>query len=417
MPLDVTIIGAGAAGFFAALAAAERGRTVLLLEKNNKTGVKILMSGGTRCNVTQNTNAAGIVEGFGKNGKFLHSALSHLSPVDVVDWFRTHGVETKVEPNGKVFPVSDRALDVRNALLDRAVQHQNITLRTGAAVTEIARSKSGFSVVSERETWKSSAVIIATGGKSYPDCGTVGEGYQWAESFGHSIVEPIPALTPIVSPEAWVKQLQGITLPDVKLGIFAADVVGRISEKNFQKLAVGYRRNAILFTHFGISGPAALDVSKHIASRPGTPLRLGIDFLPNLTRDELHAEFLNAENRRKLPKTVLLKWLPLKLVEGLIEQSGIESEANLSEQRKNSVLQLLDRLKKCDIPIEGTRGFKKAEVTAGGVALKEVNSQTMESKLCEGLYFAGEVLDLDGPIGGFNFQSAFSTGYLAGMNA
>jgi predicted Rossmann fold flavoprotein len=413
---DVTIVGAGAAGFFAALAAAKRSRRVLLLEKNNKTGVKILMSGGTRCNLTQATDEKGIVEAFGANGRFLHSALSRLSPQDVVAWFESHGVQTKKEPSGKIFPVSDRSLDVRNALERKVLSFENVVLKCGSPVHRVEKKNGHFQVQLGGETIASKKLVVTTGGKSYPECGTTGDGYQWALEFGHTLVEPVPALTPIVISQQWVKELKGVTIEDVRLGVFEPHCVDRISEKNFEKLSLGSSRNSVLFTHFGLSGPAALDVSKRISTRKSESLVLVVDLLPQITVEELLNRLNAKDNGKKFPRSVLMPELPARLVKSVIDRLQIDESTKLAEIKKETKLSLVDSLKRCEIQVEGTRGFKKAEVTAGGVKLKEVNSQSMESRLCEGLFFAGEILDLDGPIGGYNFQSAFCTGNLAGLN-
>lgn len=413
---DTIIIGAGAAGFFAALAAGQRKKKTLLLEKVNKTGAKILMSGGTRCNLTQNTDERGIVDAFGRKGKFLYPALSRLGPKAVVAWFEQHGVPTKIEPTGKIFPRSDRALDVRNALLTAVESLPTVELKTNSPVESIRRLEDRFLVNTANSRFESRTVVIASGGKSYPGCGTTGDGYAWARDLGHTIVDPIPALTPIVCPAAWVKELKGITMPDIRLGVFAADQTQRISEKNFERLALGSFRGSLLFTHFGLSGPAAMNVSKHLFTRPARELCLVVDFLPDLTVADLESRLTDAENRKRTARSLLQNFLPANLLQQLLMQVGIDSGQNLAETRKNDLKCLIDRLKRCELEIEGTRGFKKAEVTSGGVSLQEVNSQTMESRPCPGLFLAGEILDLDGPIGGFNFQSAFSTGYLAGRN-
>ena len=416
MEFDVIIIGAGAAGMFAATAAGERGRRVLLLEKNSKTGVKILMSGGTRCNITQNTDERGIVSAFGKKGKFLHSALAKLSPFDVVNWIENEGVETKVESTGKIFPASDRAIDVRNAIQRRVERCPSVTLMTQVAVDSIKKIDGGFCVLAGTKKWTAKKLIVTTGGKSYPGCGTVGEGYRWAEELGHKIVDTVPALTPIVTTEQWVKDLKGITIEDCKLGVFELAEVSRISEKNFEKLSFAARRSSLLFTHFGLSGPAALDVSKQVAYQVTQTPTVVVDFLPSLSLAELQSTFVKPDVQRKNMCNLLSGVLPGRLYDALLEVSAIASQKKLAETSRTEIGRLISRIKQCVILVEGTRGYKKAEVTAGGVHLKEVNSRTMESLICEGLYFAGEVLDLDGPIGGFNFQSAFCTGYVAGSN-
>ncbi len=416
MDFDVIIIGAGAAGLFAATSAGERGKSVLLLEKNSKTGVKILMSGGTRCNITQNTDARGIVAAFGRNGKFLHSALSQLAPADVVQWVENEGVETKIESTGKVFPASDRAIDVRNAILRRVERCSSVDLVTQVSVTSIEKIELGFCVRAGAKKWTATKVIVTTGGKSYPGCGTIGEGYDWAKNFGHTIVDTVPALTPIVTTEQWVKDLKGITVEDCRLGVFDCSDVPRLSEKNFEKLSFAARRSSLLFTHFGLSGPAALDVSKQIAYRVTENPVVVVDFLPDTTHGTLQSKLDEPATQRKQIGNLFAGALPSRLFDSLLEIEKIDPKKRVAEASHFEIRQLISRVKRCVILVEGTRGYKKAEVTAGGVHLKEVDSRTMESKICEGLFFAGEVLDLDGLIGGYNFQSAFCTGYVAGNN-
>ena len=375
------------------------------------------MSGGTRCNLTQSTDARGIVEAFGRPGKFLHSALACLGPEKVVEFFHQAGVPTKVESTGKIFPASDRAIDVRNALLREVESHPSIELKTGVAVSGIRQAEGGFSVRHGQRETIAKSVILTTGGKSYPGCGTVGEGYRWAEEFGHHIVPPVPALTPIVTPQQWVKELSGITVPSVNFGVFEEDRISRLSDGNFKKLAVSSARGSLLFTHFGFSGPAALNVSREISRCQSPSLKIVIDFLPGIRSQDLHAELTLQENVRKQARTLFQDRLPDRLAQSLVSLAGLERGQNLAETGRAQKESLVEKIKHCVVDVEGTRGFKKAEVTAGGVCLKEVNSQTLESKLCRGLFFAGEILDLDGPIGGYNFQAAFSTGYLAGLHA
>ena len=257
---DVIIIGGGAAGLTAAASAAEQGKRVLLLEKNRKFGVKILMSGGTRCNITHNTDVRGIVEAFGRNGKFLHSALSAFSPADCVELFNSLGVATKVESTGKVFPVSNRAIDVRDALFDFA-KDCGATLINETPVTGLRRRDSGeFEIETESELMLSKAVIITTGGLSFPGCGTTGDGYPWVENFGHTIVKTFPALTPLLSNCQWSQQLKGVTIDPAAVEIRDANAVGKKKSKPLAATS-----GSLLFTHFGFSGPAAMDVSGAVA--------------------------------------------------------------------------------------------------------------------------------------------------------
>jgi predicted Rossmann fold flavoprotein len=402
---DVAVIGAGAAGLLAAARAAERGRRTLLVEKNRKPGVKILMSGGTRCNLTHATDKHGIIEAFGQQGRFLHSALAALGPYDLVELFEAEGVATKVEPTGKIFPVSDKATDVLDAL-KRRLARSGAQLALDEGVLEVTRDAEGFLVRSLLRSIRASKVIITVGGQSYPGSGTTGDGYAWAQGFGHAIVPPRPALTPLTSGAPWVKSLRGLTIPDVGVRLQEA--------KSPQSLAE--RRGSFLFTHFGVSGPAPMDVSRAAAGARPNALQLTCDFLPDVSMEELAARLQSeaAASGKKQVAAIAAQWLPRRLVESLLEQAGLPVERRGAEFSKTDRVALVQAIKAIPIPVEGTLGFKKAEVTAGGVALAEVDSRTMQSKLVPNLYFAGEILDLDGPIGGYNFQAAFSTGWLAG---
>lgn len=408
MRCDVVVIGAGAAGLMAAIRAAERSRRTLLLEKNRKPGVKILMSGGTRCNITQNTDRRGIVRAFGSQGPFLHSALSALSPSELVEFFEAEGVATKIEETGKVFPVSNRATDVLAALL-RRLRRTECELALDEAVTEVRRDEQGFQVVTSKRTVVADKVILTTGGKSYPGCGTTGDGYAWAAALGHSIVTPRPALTPITSNAAWVADLRGVTIPDVDVRV--------VENTGSLQKPLAQRRGSFLFTHFGLSGPSVLDVSRAVTGHElPQSLRLVCDFLPAVRLHELDERLKQAcaaEGKRQVAGVVAL-WLPRRLAEAVLEQADVPPDHRAAEISRNQRQRLAESVKQLVVPVSGARGFKKAEVTAGGVSLNEVDSSTMQSKLVPGFYLAGEVLDLDGPIGGYNFQAAFSTAWLAG---
>lgn len=404
---DVVIVGAGAAGLMATIRAAERGRRSLLLEKNRKPGVKILMSGGTRCNITHATDNRGIVEAYGPPGRFLHSALAAFSVQDTLDFFEGEGVATKVEETGKVFPVSNRAVDVLGALL-RRLERSGVELALSEPVEAIRTAAGGFEIVTPRRIVTAPNVIITVGGKSYPGSGTTGDGYAWATSFGHTIVPPRPALVPITIDASWTADLRGITLPDVGVRILEGESV------------LMARRGSLLFAHFGLSGPVILDASRAVSShaRPRS-LTLELDFLPARRESDLD-EWLRLESMaqgKKQLAVVLADLLPRRICDALIVQAGLAVDrraAGLTRPERASLTRCLKRL---PVPIRGALGFEKAEVTAGGVPLDEVDSRTMMSKRVPHLFFAGEILDLDGPIGGFNFQAAWSTGWLAGSHA
>ncbi len=408
---DVVVIGAGAAGLLAAPRAAQRGRRTLLLEKNRKPGVKILMSGGTRCNITHATDRRGIVEAFGEHGPFLHSALAALGPEELVAMFEAEGVATKIEDTGKVFPVSDKAIDVLLALR-RLLGRSGAEVRLDAPVVGIQREGDGMTVHTDREAIGAGKVIVTVGGQSYPGCGTTGDGYAWAKALGHKIVPPRPALVPLTSPERWVAELKGVTVPDVLMQIPLSEP-GRPGPGASPTAS---RRGSFLFTHFGLSGPAPMDISRAITAKPSAAWRAVCDFVPSLKENDI-AERLATEasqaGKRAVINTVA-EWIPRRLAEVLLVHANVPSERRAAELSRGQRAAVADALKRTTIPINGSLGFKKAEVTAGGVSLDEVDSRTMQSKLVPNLYFAGEILDLDGPIGGYNFQAAFSTGCLAG---
>ena len=402
----------------AAASASQLGKSTLLLEKNRKFGVKILMSGGTRCNITHNTDVRGIVEAFGRNGKFLHSALSVFSPADCVELFNSLGVETKVESTGKVFPVSNKAIDVRDALV-RYAQESGCELVNETPVTGLRKTDSGEFVVDVQSGQICCrSVIVTTGGLSFPGCGTTGDGYPWAEEFGHSIVDTVPALTPLLSRCDWANELKGVTIDPTSVEVWEPQVAGKKKKK-----PIATRTGSFLFTHFGFSGPAAMDVSRCIAGHATkNKLTIRCDFLPRqkfaAVEQQLFGEKKNAGGRSVLRVvSELFPQFPKRLIEQLLSQLNIEADHRFAELSSASVTEIARQLKELKFPVQGTLGYEKAEVTAGGVKLSEVNSSTMESKLVPNLFFAGEILDLDGPIGGFNFQSAWSTGWVAGQSA
>jgi predicted Rossmann fold flavoprotein len=402
---DVTVIGAGAAGLLAAIAAAERGHRTLLIEKNRKPGVKILMSGGTRCNITHATDNRGIVEAFGPPGQFLHSALAALGVQETIDLVEAEGVPTKVEDTGKVFPVSNKAADVLEAFL-RRLRRSRATLAVEEPVREMSRNGDGFSLITSNQMISTSRVILTSGGRSYPGCGTTGDGYGFLARLGHTVITPRAALVPVMVAAPWVTNLRGVTIPDVSLQVRDDDT------------CLARRRGSLLFAHFGLSGPVILDVSGVISRHPRPEsLILEIDFLPHLTEPALD-EFLRFESissGKKQLAGILSSHLPRRLGEMLLVQIGMTADrkaAGLSKKDRGNLAAAIKRLR---LAVMGTLGFKKAEVTTGGVTLDEVDSRTMQSKRVPGLFIAGEILDLDGPIGGYNFQAAFSTGWLAGI--
>jgi len=401
---DVVVVGAGAAGLLAAVRAAECGRRVLLLEKNRKPGVKILMSGGTRCNLTHATDEAGIVAAYGPPGRFLHSALAALSVQETIDLFEAEGVAVKVEETGKIFPVSNKALDVLEALL-RRLRRSGATLALEQPVRDLQPQPPGFALTTPGGVVRAGRVVLTTGGQSYPGSGTTGDGYVFVRRLGHTIVPPRPALVPITIDAPWATELRGVTLPDVGV---------RIVE---EKTVLQSGRGSLLFAHFGLSGPVVLDLSRVVSGHPQPKaLALEIDLLPGWKEPDLDERLRveTAASGKKQLAAVLSAHLPRRLCDAVLPQAGLTVERKAAALSRADRGRLVSCLKRLRLPVTGTLGFGKAEVTAGGVALTEVDSRTMRSKLVPDLYIAGELLDLDGPIGGYNFQAAWSTGWLAG---
>lgn len=403
------ILGAGAAGLFAALRAAERGRKVVLLERNKKPGVKVLMSGGTRCNITHDGPYEEVARAFGKKGeRFLRPSLRAFTPADAIAFFEENGVPVKTEPpHGKVFPRSDRATDVLAALVN-ACRSRGVELRTEARVLEVAKDGTTFRVRHEGGEVSAPRAVVAVGGQSYPKAGFTGDGYGFARSFGHTVVTPRPALVPLVLSKP-LDGCSGIALTDVRIGLAVAK--GKI---------LATKRGELLFTHRGLSGPSALDLSGELTARTSGVLRdtqgpfeIALDLLPDTTHETLQAQL--SEKSRRTATTVLHEQsLPRSLVKALLKKANVPEERTLQDLRREERLHLVNGLKDLRLSVTGTTGFDKAEVTAGGVALEEIEAGTLESKRVPGLHFIGEVLDLDGPVGGYNFQAAWSTGFAAG---
>jgi predicted Rossmann fold flavoprotein len=407
MDADVLVVGAGAAGLVAAFKAAEEGARTLLLEKTPRAGTKILMSGGTRCNITHDTDNRGIVEAYGPSGRFLHSALAALGVRESIALFEAEGVATKVEDTGKVFPVSNKAADVLDALL-RRLARSGARLVYEEALRELIPQEGGFRLVTSRGERRARKVILTTGGQSYPGSGTTGDGYAILTHLGHTIVPPRPALVPLTVNAPWVPELRGLTLPDVTLTITDGG----------KKLIS--RRGSLLFAHFGLSGPVALDVSR-VVSGHAEPKRLvlEIDLLPDVKEADVDERLRleAAASGKKHLNAIVASWLPRRLCDDLLKLARLDLErrgAGLTKAERQGLTSTIKHLK---LGLTGTMGFGRAEVTAGGVDLKEVDSRDMQSRKVPGLYIAGELLDLDGPIGGYNFQAAWSTGWLAGWKS
>lgn len=404
---DVVVVGAGPAGMMAAITAAEHGAKVLLLEKTERVGKKLMITGKGRCNLTNIASSADIIKNIPGNGAFLNSSLRAFTNEAVIEFFNELGVATKVERGGRVFPLSDKASEVTEALLQK-MSDLGIKLKTKAAIKAVSVQKEkSFQVETETgEPFAARAVIIATGGASYPLTGSTGDGYKIASMLGHSIVSPLPALIPLESDEQWVKNAQGLSLRNVKASLL---INGKKEDEEFGEM---------LFTHFGISGPIIISLSRKAAQAiaENEYVEIDINLKPALTPEtidnRLVRELENALNKNI--KNIMRKLLPEKLIEPVLDFAYIEGDKKSNEITKKERMRIGEVLRHLIVPITKTRPLKEAIVTAGGVSVKEINPKTMESKIIPGLYFAGEVVDVDGYTGGYNLQAAFSMGVAAG---
>jgi len=408
---QVIVVGAGPAGLMAAISAAENGADVLLLEKMPSPGRKILITGKGRCNFTNRCELSDFPKHFPNNGAFLYSALRVFDNQDLIDFFSARGVASKVERGGRLFPVSDKALDIVEALT-KAVRQAGVKIQTGHTVQSILTEDNRvIGVVCGTETLKADAVVLATGGLSYPGTGSTGDGYRLAKELGHSVTPLAPALIPLETIENWVKELQGLSLKNVE-AIVRID--GRKVDSDFGEM---------MFTHFGISGPIILSlsqaVSKALKQTPAPEIVVDVNLKPALTPETLDKRLRRDFTAvvRKQFKNSLGDLLPAKMIPVIVRLSGIQPDKPVHQITREERLRLVDLLQNLRLGIRGTRPVAEAVVTAGGIEVKEIQPKTMESRLTKGLYFAGEIMDVDGHTGGFNLQAAFSTGFVAGRAA
>ncbi len=419
---DVVVVGAGAAGLWAAGTCAARGRRTLLLEKNRRPGVKILASGGGRCNVTTTLPPKGVRDAFGvEGGRFLAPALRALTPLDLRAELLRWGVPTHEAPLEKVFPDSQKARDVADALTRRA-EAAGAAIRCGTAVVGIERRDGGFVVRTREGDVPAPRAIVAVGGESYPKTGTTGDGYAWMEALGLRLVRRVPALVPLVVDLPWVRALAGVHVQDARVVVVATADVGRVLApgSGTVRRVLADRRRPLLFTHTGLSGPGPMDVSRWFeVLAPWHRPSLHVDFAPALSEDAVRAALLAAiaAGPAAPVSRALPAFLPERLAASLCGHAGVPPSRRAGETSKAERHALVQVVKRCEVPVAGTRGYDFAEVTAGGVALDEVDPGTMEVRRAPGLFLCGEILDLDGPIGGFNFQAAFSTAEVAGRHA
>ena len=430
----VIVVGAGASGMMAAGRAAELGGNVLLLEKTTRPGSKILISGKTRCNLTNAKELDDFIAMYGPNGRFLYSVFHRFFRHDLLTFLRRYGVETKTERGGRVFPASDDARDVLKAF-ERYMSDHGVQLRTDTRVTGIQVDNGRvISVQTEKGTLSATAVVLATGGASYPETGSSGDGYRLAAALGHTITKLRPALVPLVVHEVqWAKSMQGVSLRNVRLTAYQcpADEInpsltptidwGRgMSGKHPPWPIIESRMGEMIITHFGIGGPITLLMSLAIVDAlENGPVSVSIDLKPALNEKQLRQRLqrdFDCYSKRSY-RNILKGLLPRKMVDSFVEMTAIPPDKpghQISAEERERLLRLLKLLR---FTIKGPLPMASAMVTAGGVSLKEIDPRTMASRLIEGLYSCGEVIDLDGDTGGYNLQAAFSTGYIAGEQA
>jgi predicted Rossmann fold flavoprotein len=406
---DIAVIGGGPAGMIAAGRAAELGVKVVLIEKNEVLGKKLLLTGKGRCNFTHNElDIRKFAEKYGRNGRFLYRALSVFGVKEVIDFFESRGVKGKVEQGDRIFPENGNVQDILNVLL-KYLSEGKVTILYNVEVINFKHEDRKISQVILRDRQIiADKFIICTGGKSYPQTGSTGDGYHWARQLGHTIIEPVPALNPIKISEKWVKELQGLSLKNISLKLFQN---GKKQDERFGEM---------LFTHFGVSGPIVMDLSKNIGTllKRG-PVKLILDLKPALDFKKLDKRIQRDLEKFKgrMFKNSLKGLLPLSMIPVIIRLSGIESEKQVDYLSREERIKLVHLLKELELSPTELLGFKWSVVTSGGIALKEVDPNTMCSKKIKNLYFAGEILDLDGPSGGYNLQECWSSGYLAGESA
>lgn len=413
---QIIIVGGGAAGMMAAVAASEQGAEVTLFEKNEKTGKKVFITGKGRCNVTNACESEKFFDHMISNGKFMYSAFYEMDNQAVIRFFEEAGCKCKEERGERIFPLTDHSSDIIAALNRKMAQNKvkvqlNTKVRSllieGEEGTENSRKVTGV-ILTDGTKVKADAVIVTTGGKSYEATGSTGDGYEWAQEAGHTIKEIKPALVPLVVKENWCMEMQGLSLKNVSVRLNSGK----------KKIFEGF--GEMLFTHFGVSGPLILSASSYYVKKyKDEPVQLSIDLKPALTKEQLDKRLLRDfdENKNRQFKNSLDGLLPSKMIPVIIRLSGISPEKRVNEITREERSTLIELLKNLMMTVTGVRGFQEAIITQGGVHVKEVNPSTMESKLVKGLYFAGEILDLDAVTGGFNLQIAWSTGHLAGISA
>lgn len=408
---QVIVVGGGAAGMMAAITSARNGHKVTLLEQNEKLGKKLFITGKGRCNITNASDMEVLFSNVVTNTKFLYSAFYSFDNNQTVAFFKELGLKTKIERGERVFPESDKSSDVIS-VLQKELKKLDVKVLLYTKVEEILEENGHTKGVIIKKDGKkknimADAVIVATGGISYPSTGSTGDGYRFAKNVGHTVTKLYPALVPFEIEEAFVKELQGLSLKNVELTLFTGK----------KKIYDGF--GEMLFTHYGISGPLVLSASSYVSGHiQKSPIEVEIDLKPALSEEQLDARILRdfEELKNKQFKNALDKLLPQKLIPVIVELSGIERNKSINSVTKEERGRLAKLLKHFRMHIKVLRGYKEAIITKGGISVKEINPQTMESKIIKGLYFVGEVLDLDALTGGYNLQIAWSTAYLAGIS-
>lgn len=401
MKYDGIVIGGGPAGMFAAITAAQRGQRVLLLEKNDRLGKKLLITGKGRCNVTNHCSAAEVLANIPRNGRFLFSAMNALPPDMVMDFFTTSGCPLKTERGNRVFPVSDRSVSILDCLRGK-LRSLGVEIKTDTVKEIISHGQVVTGVRTSRGAYGADWVILATGGLSYPATGSTGDGYVMAQALGHTIVSPVGSLVPLASDDPCCGMMQGLSLRNV--GVKLMSEKGKLLYKDFGEL---------LFTHFGVSGPTVLSASAHMK---GDGCTLLIDLKPALDRDKLNDRILRdlEQYRNRTMENALTDLLPRSMIPVVLQKIGVAPEMQANSFTREHRRSLMELLKAFPVPISGKRPVEEAIITSGGVKTSEIDPKTMESKLCSGLFFAGEIIDCDAYTGGFNLQIAWATAYAAG---
>ena len=407
----VIVVGGGAAGMFAAIAAAKNGHQVTLYEKNEKLGKKIFITGKGRCNITNAADMEELFDAVVTNSKFLYSSFYGYTNQNVIDFFEDAGVPVKIERGNRVFPISDHSSDVIRAL-EREMKKVGVKVCLNTEVKSVEAEKGKFNkvVLKDTTTQAADACIVATGGLSYRSTGSTGDGFRFAENVGHKVTQCFPSLVPMETKEPWICELQGLSLRNVEAKILDGK---KELYKDFGEM---------LFTHFGVSGPLIISASSYVGKKfmdkngQKKELTLEIDLKPARTEEQLDQRVLRdfEENHNRQFKNAITKLFPTKLIPVMLELGGIDPEKKVNSIEKEERKQFVHLIKHFRMTLTGLRGYLEAIITKGGVNVKEIDPGTMESKLVKGLYFAGEVLDLDALTGGFNLQIAWSTGYAAG---